>query len=206
MSPHIFTLLPLILTSLVTLQSAASHSLSCLPSSPSLEVPSEGELKVQCNVTVPEEQASLYTIQWVASQEGTIANESNNDMCSSGFCVLNSIVNVAGSSPVFVQKVDLIVILTKEQRADMVEDERVFELVVGSYTNLIIIVLAAVATVLILLVISVLALRYRRRRQAFGESEGDTRRASDDSDPWQGGDKHLVRVKVILDEQVMIRT
>ena len=41
------------------------------------------------------------------------------------------------------------------------EDERVFELVVGDYTNLILIVLAAVATVLLLVVISVLALRYR---------------------------------------------
>ena len=41
------------------------------------------------------------------------------------------------------------------------EDERVFELVVGDYTNLILIVLAAVATILLLVVISVLALRYR---------------------------------------------
>ena len=58
-------------------------------------------------------------------------------------------------------QVDLIVILTKEQKADMVEDERVFELVVGNYTNLILIVLAAVATILLLVVISVLAVRYR---------------------------------------------
>ena len=43
----------------------------------------------------------------------------------------------------------------------MVEDERVFELVVGNYTNLILIILAAVATILLLVVISVLALRYR---------------------------------------------
>ena len=41
------------------------------------------------------------------------------------------------------------------------EDERVFELVAGDYTNLILIVLAAVATILLLVVISVLALRYR---------------------------------------------
>ena len=57
MSPRIFTL---ILTSMVvTLPptvSLASRSLTCLPSSSSLEVPSEGELKVQCNVAVPEEQ------------------------------------------------------------------------------------------------------------------------------------------------------
>ena len=57
MSPRIFTL---ILTSMVvTLPSTvslASRSLTCLPSSSSLEVPSEGELKVQCNVAVPEEQ------------------------------------------------------------------------------------------------------------------------------------------------------
>ena len=58
-------------------------------------------------------------------------------------------------------QVDLIVILTKEQKADVVEDEKVFELVVGNYTNLILIVLAAVATLLLLVVISVLALRYR---------------------------------------------
>ena len=58
-------------------------------------------------------------------------------------------------------QVDLIVILTKEQRADVVEDEKVFELVVGNYTNLILIVLAAVATLLLLVVISVLALRCR---------------------------------------------
>jgi len=186
MSAHISTLIPLILTSMVAiLPSTARHSLTCLPLSSSLKVPSEGELEVQCNVTVPEEQAGLYTIQWVASEERMIANESNTDMCSSGVCVLNSIVNVPGSSPVFVQKVDLIVILTKEQKADVVEDERVFELVVGSYTNLILIVVSAVATILILLVISVLVLRYRRRRRAFGESEGDTRRASNDSDPWQ---------------------
>ena len=63
MSPHIFTLIPLILTSMVvTLPSTvsmASRSLTCLPSSSSLEVPSEGELKVQCNVTVPEEQVRI---------------------------------------------------------------------------------------------------------------------------------------------------
>ena len=58
-------------------------------------------------------------------------------------------------------QVDLIVILTKEQKADVVEDEKVFELVVGNYTNLILIVLAAVATLLLLVVISVLALRCR---------------------------------------------
>ena len=58
-------------------------------------------------------------------------------------------------------QVDLIVILTKEQKADVVEDEKVFELVVGNYTNLILIVLAAVATLLLLVVISVWALRYR---------------------------------------------
>ena len=60
MSPHISILILLILTSMVvTLPSTvslASRSLTCLPSSSSLEVPSEGELKVQCNVAVPEEQ------------------------------------------------------------------------------------------------------------------------------------------------------
>ena len=58
-------------------------------------------------------------------------------------------------------QIDLIVILTKEEKADLVEDERVFELVVGDYTNLILIVLAAFATILFLVVISVLVLRYR---------------------------------------------
>ena len=58
-------------------------------------------------------------------------------------------------------QVDLIVILTKEEKAEVVEDERVFELIVGNYTNLILIVIAAVATILLLVVISVLALRFR---------------------------------------------
>ena len=56
-----------------------------------------------------------------------------------------------------VLQVDLIVVLTKE----VVEDERVFELVIGNYTNLIIIVIAAVTTFLFLVVASMLALRYR---------------------------------------------
>ena len=57
-SPHISTL-PLILTSLAThlpLVTLATHSLTCLPSSSSIEVPSDGELEVQCNVTVPNTQ------------------------------------------------------------------------------------------------------------------------------------------------------
>jgi len=87
------------------------------------------------------------------------------------------------------------VILTKEEKAEVVEDERVFELIVGNYTNLILIVIAAVATILLLVVISVLALRFRRRRRAFGESEPGERRVSNDSDPWQEVDLrpgHLV--------------
>ena len=50
-------------------------------------------------------------------------------------------------------QVDLIVILTKEQKADVVEDERVFELVVGSYTILILIVLT-MFTILIILILT----------------------------------------------------
>ena len=61
------------------------------------------------------------------------------------------------SQLITVLQVDLIVVLTKE----VVEDERVFELVIGNYTNLIIIVIAAVATLLFLVVASMLALRYR---------------------------------------------
>ena len=61
------------------------------------------------------------------------------------------------SQLITVLQVDLIVVLTKE----VVEDERVFELVIGNYTNLIIIVIAAVTTLLFLVVASMLALRYR---------------------------------------------
>ena len=57
MSAHISIIIPLILTSMVAiLPSTARHSLTCLPLSSSLKVRSEGELEVQCNVTVPEEQ------------------------------------------------------------------------------------------------------------------------------------------------------
>ena len=66
MSPAQISTLPLFLTSLVvTLPCRASldtHSLACLPSSSSLEVPSEGELKVQCNVTVAEDQVCFWFV------------------------------------------------------------------------------------------------------------------------------------------------
>ena len=61
-SPHISTL-PLILTSLATylpLVTLATHNLTCLPSSSSIEVPSDGELEVQCNVTVPNTQVCFW--------------------------------------------------------------------------------------------------------------------------------------------------
>merc|ERR1719305_446045 len=109
-SPHISTL-PLILTSLLThlplvtlltrLPPTATHSLTCLPSSSSIEVPSDGELEVQCNVTVPNTQEAFYTIQWVTNKKGMISNVSYNYICSSDICVLNSIASVAGSSPFF---------------------------------------------------------------------------------------------------------
>ena len=109
-SPHISTL-PLILTSLAThlpLVTLATHSLTCLPSSSSIEVPSDGELEVQCNVTVPNTQVcfwvlfsllnsnkdcrsylmatikmqeAFYTIQWVTNKEGMISNVSYDYIC-----------------------------------------------------------------------------------------------------------------------------
>ena len=59
-------ILPLTLTYLLPIPCFASqdpHKLTCLPSSPSLEVPSDGELKVQCNVTVPEDQVRFLSIE-----------------------------------------------------------------------------------------------------------------------------------------------
>ena len=61
-SPRISTLL-LVLTFLLTrLPPTATHSLSCLPSSSSIEVPSDGELKVHCNVTVPKTQVCFWLL------------------------------------------------------------------------------------------------------------------------------------------------